>query len=433
MVNQTYFKQWYGNRGLDFVIHRAANLLARYHLSSNYAYSRAEGCVNYLTSLGSPPSLPTPGIILKYHPKLIRRLQDLGAEITVHGYQHLDFRHLKTSEAIDQLVKARQIFEEHGIPPRGFRCPYLGWSEGLIEDLPAGLFDYSSNETVFWPMSDGHEENTDSLFVNTLKNFYRAKTFEQTINLPHVRHNFVEIRVSIPDDLQLFDGLKLNPESVGEIWVKTLTSIHERGEHFNLMFHPELASLCEFAFTILLNHARQMKPPVWLARLCEISDWWNEKKSYKTEIIVNGEHTQIKFTNSPRATILVKGLPVNDRLQPWEGEYYRFQGEFFDLPDRSLPFVGIAKGLPERWVSFLEEQGYILYSGEDAVRCNVYLKPDQLLESTSELEIIRIIETTPAPMIRFWRWPDGAKCAFSLTGDLDALSLLDYASRLFVH
>jgi hypothetical protein len=38
---------------------------------------------------------------------------------------------------------------------------------------------------------------------------------------------------------------------------------------------------------------------------------------------------------------------------------------------------------------------------------------------------------SPAPLVKLGRWPDGAKSALCLTGDLDALSLVDYLSRVF--
>jgi len=46
------------------------------------------------------------------------------------------------------------------------------------------------------------------------------------------------------------------------------------------------------------------------------------------------------------------------------------------------------------------------------------------------LELIETIEASPGPLVRYWRWPDGAKSALAVTGDMDALTLLDYAARL---
>jgi hypothetical protein len=63
---------------------------------------------------------------------------------------------------------------------------------------------------------------------------------------------------------------------------------------------------------------------------------------------------------------------------------------------------------------------------------DIYLDGEILAKLPNNVELINYIETSPAPLVRYWRWPDGAKSALSVTGDLDALSLLDYVSRLFI-
>jgi len=83
-------------------------------------------------------------------------------------------------------------------------------------------------------------------------------------------------------------------------------------------------------------------------------------------------------------------------------------------------------------VSFLREQGYILDTGETATRCATYIDAATLAGLRSEVELIDYIEASPGPLVRYWRWPDAARSAMCVTGDLDALTLLDYASRLFV-
>jgi hypothetical protein len=45
---------------------------------------------------------------------------------------------------------------------------------------------------------------------------------------------------------------------------------------------------------------------------------------------------------------------------------------------------------------------------------------------------IAAIEASPGPLVRYAPWPNGARSALCVSGDLDALSLLDYASRLWV-
>jgi hypothetical protein len=102
-----------------------------------------------------------------------------------------------------------------------------------------------------------------------------------------------------------------------------------------------------------------------------------------------------------------------------------------EVPATPRPFIGLSDGIPECVASFLNEQGYILESGETARSCGLVLGPDVLSGLSNNVELVNYIETSPAPLVRYWRWPYGAKSSLSITGDLDALSLMDYATRVF--
>ena len=148
----------------------------------------------------------------------------------------------------------------------------------------------------------------------------------------------------------------------------------------------------------------------------------------------------VSFTCSERATILVKDLGAcgsereryPDHVEGWDGVYHQLGTKALHVPAEPRPFVGLPTNAPNRVVSFLREQGYILDTGETATRCGTYIGPATLAGLTSEVELIKTVEASPGPLVRYWRWPDGAKSALCITGDLDALTLLDYASRLFV-
>jgi hypothetical protein len=103
--------------------------------------------------------------------------------------------------------------------------------------------------------------------------------------------------------------------------------------------------------------------------------------------------------------------------------------EALDVPADPRPFVGIAGNVPGSVATFLREQGYILDPGESAARCGTYLDAAVLSNLASEVDLVNYIEDSHWPLVRYWPWPDGAKSALCVTGDLDALSLLDYASR----
>ena len=97
---------------------------------------------------------------------------------------------------------------------------------------------------------------------------------------------------------------------------------------------------------------------------------------------------------------------------------------------RQSCFVGLPASAPEPVVAFLREQGYIVDTTDTAMRCAIYLDAGTL-DGLTQVQLVDHIEASPGPLARYWRWPDGAKSALCITGDLDALTLLDYAGRLF--
>ncbi len=65
---------------------------------------------------------------------------------------------------------------------------------------------------------------------------------------------------------------------------------------------------------------------------------------------------------------------------------------------------------------------------EDARVYPFYLeRPD--FKPEDERPLLARIEDGDWPMLRLGRWPDGARSALCITGDIDALTLWDYGLR----
>jgi len=209
---------------------------------------------------------------------------------------------------------------------------------------------------------------------------------------------------------------------------------------FVLLFHPELAWRCQQPLMTALREATRLQPAVWIARLRDISNWWREKSSFAVAVSHTPAGLHISFTCSERATILVRGLGTcgservrrPEPVEGWDGAYYQLRTKALHVPAEPRPFVGLPANAPKRIVSFLREQGYILDTSETATRCGTYMDAATLAKLTTQVKLISYIEASPGPLVRYWRWPGGAKSAMCVTGDLDALTLLDYAFRLFV-
>jgi hypothetical protein len=423
---------WFALRGPGYVRRRAAILLDRYGIHPSQAMARVEGCVAALARCGCAPTFPTPGRVVQRYPAFLRHLQDAGAEIAVHSYDHVDLGAVPSAEACEQLVRAARVFAHHAIAADGFRCPYLSYTDDLMDALPTGLFGYSSNQAIWWDVVPSASSGNASTLFDTLQGFYKPRLARETVCVPWTRSNMVEIPVCLPDDLQLHDGLHLDREGMAQAWDQILRATHRRGELFTLLFHPELASYCEQPLTRVLRESTRLQPRVWIASLRDVSTWWREKSGFGMATSPTPRGLHISFTCSQRATILAKGLGPCASGNPWDGTYIELEAKTLDVPAEPRPFIGLPADAPKRVVDFLREQGYILDAGETATLCGTYLDATALAGLTSEVELVNTIEASGAPLVRYWRWPGSAKSAMCVTGDLDALTLLDYASRLFV-
>ncbi|MFH1928017.1 MAG: polysaccharide deacetylase family protein [Chloroflexota bacterium] len=425
-------RKWLALRGPGYVGRRTAILLDRYGITPSKAADRVEGCIATLAEYDCLPTLPTPGRVVERYPQFLRHLQDAGVEITVHGYDHLDLKAYSPAQASEQLVRAAQVFARHGIEVHGLRCPYLSCTDDLLDVLPKGVFEYSSNRAIWWDVASSTDIRNATAIFDALSRFYRATSADEMVCTPRTRSNVVEIPVSLPDDLQLHDGLQLGHEGMTQAWSQILHRTHQRGEIFVLQFHPELASLCRPVLAAIVRQARRLRPQVWIARLRDISSWWQEKAGFAATVSYASTGLDIAFTCSERATILVRGLDDLGSARMWDGRYLRLESRSLHVPRHCRPLIGLAADCAKRVAPFLREQGYILDTDETAPRCSVYIDAAVLDRTTNEVELVDYIESSAAPLVRYWRWPDGAKSAMCVTGDLDALTLVDYALRLFV-
>lgn len=430
-MSAAYLRDWARSRGPYYIGKRLYAILGRYGLSTARSIERIEACVKAWARMGCRPTFPTPGLVVKRRPGFFRRLQDEGVEIAVHGFHHKDLRAVPLSEAVEQLVRAVRVFEANGIRIHGFRCPYLGFTEALLEGIPEGLFEYSSNRAILWEASSPVDGKGEKRIVETLRGLYDPWPAANFVSVPWSRPKALEIPVSLPDDLTLADGYAYDPQGMAEAWSGVLDGIHERGELFNLIFHPELVDRCGPAFVDVIGRAKRKAPPVWIASLGEISTWWREKAGFRADAALSPTGMRLVFTCTDRATILAKGCPPVGATAVWDGGYRRIRTRILDVPAFPRPFLGITPGTSQGTIRFLREQGYILDESTLARSCGIFLDEARLASLPSQTRLIEFIESQSGPLVRFGRWPDGAKGAMSLSGDLDALSLADYIMRLF--
>ena len=77
---------------------------------------------------------------------------------------------------------------------------------------------------------------------------YKAESSDIKMSRPVLSGTRLEIPMSLPDDMQLVDGLGLEPEAVQRTWMEILHRSHFRGGLFALVFHTELFDPCHLDY-----------------------------------------------------------------------------------------------------------------------------------------------------------------------------------------
>jgi peptidoglycan/xylan/chitin deacetylase (PgdA/CDA1 family) len=414
-------------RRFPYLATRAISLARRYGIRDGKAMARVRRCVETLARYDLAPTFATPGSVIEREPAFFRGLEVMGVEFAIHGYDHVDFRLLDEAESRRQFDRAADAFHRNGISFAGFRCPYLSYTDRLARILPAEGFEYSSNKAISWDVIP--RPPTGATF-DQLEEFYSGAPAAEAVSTPWTAGPFVEIPVSLPDDLQLLDGVRIATDGVRDAWGTILDRTYERGELFAPLFHPESFDTLRVAVESLSDDVRNRQPHIWKTQLREIAHWWKERAAFAARAALDGALLRVELDCSDRGTVLVRDWDGNGNTKPWDGRYSVLLDRSVSVDPKARPFVG-ARGASERTVAFLREQGYVIDGDDDASSCTVMI--DEAVDAALETDVRRLefVESTQGPLLRFWRWPDEAKSAFCFAGDLDALSLREYAGRLF--
>jgi len=92
--------------------------------------------------------------------------------------------------------------------------------------------------------------------------------------------------------------------------------------------------------------------------------------------------------------------------------------------------IGASPEASEKLLDFLREQGYIVEQSQDRDAYGMYIDGTVRCEEAEEKRLIERIENAEIPLIKFGRWPDGAKSALAVTGDMDCITLMDFLMRI---
>ena len=86
---------------------------------------------------------------------------------------------------------------------------------------------------------------------------------------------------------------------------------------------------------------------------------------------------------------------------------------------------------PAAAIDFLRREGYTVTPGGRPGDCSVYLDDLAQFGEVDEKPLAERLGQLQSPLLRYWRWPDRARCALSVTGDIDSITLIDFALRIW--
>jgi peptidoglycan/xylan/chitin deacetylase (PgdA/CDA1 family) len=383
----------FGHRGAANLVRRSAQIATRFGPNPERMGARLERLVDILDEFSVRPTLPITALPMSRNPKFARRLLERGAELAVHGWSHIDLSTLDLAGQRAHMGRAVDLFRACSVPFTGFRAPYLRWNEDTMRVVAEFQFSYSSNRTV------------------------PATRFR---SLPYLRDGFVEIPVSLPEDeIPLEDMHIRDPSFLGGMWRRILTLTHERGELFTLQLHPERIDVFAGTLRGLLADARARAPAVWIATLDEIAQWWKGKAQNRAQFIREGERFRVEIEACPGTTVFIRENGAERAVAPGP----------LVVESSFRPSVGVSAGSNRDAVGFLADLGYFVEVGDRSGGYSVHLGLLDSADYTSIEACRRVIEESKRPLVRQGTWPGGARSAFAVTGDIDALTIWDFVHR----
>lgn len=361
---------------------------------------------------------------------LVNEYLKLGVEFAVHGHRHINHAKLSYHDLMMDLEEVIRVFKKNNDFWGGFRFPYLKYGKNSMAALKAAGFKWDSSQSVLWEVLDDKEFNgyRRQCYQNMLDQ-YDYKVASSCISLPRFYDGLLEVPVSLPDDDLLERiGLKDN-KLAGKIWCDILRESHSRGEIFTLQLHPERIYMFKDSLESVIQNAKKLYPGVWISSLGNVYDWWREKNGFGITLTESGScQYKVQVNCSPRATLLVRSKSSENK------EFYGYVVEDerrFSLRSEKRPVVGIPRDSFPELQNFLKNEGFPFKVTDQEEECSVYLDHFDSFSEKDEMRALEIINTCSLPLIRFWRWPNGCKSALSITGDIDALTSIDYFLRFF--
>ncbi len=417
------------DRGAGGAAARARSIVARFGVTASPMEERLRRFDELTAEFGVRPSWAVTACILDRNRRAMQRFAERGVDFAIHGLVHDDHSLRSLDEQRASIARAAEVFRAAGVPYRGFRCPFLRGNQAtdqVVRDL--GML-YHSTQPVVFNTAPALGARAEEAFRRTLRHLYSGAMDADTVAVrPALRAGVIHIPVALPDDEIMVDRLRLDQARQTAVWLATLDATWRRGELFTVQLHPERMDECAAALAATLGEARARRPAVWIATLERIAEWWRRRARTLLEVMpLEDGRYRVRMEGDPAATLLVRGLPGVD-AEPWYGADGVARAAEFEVAVNRKPVVGVSARTPSAVLGFLAEEGFPAERGEDPARFGAWVDVDA---AANEKQVLAIVEASTGPLVRLSRWPAGARSALSVTGDIDSMTIQDFALRLW--
>ena len=409
------------------MLRRAGTIRQRYGLTPKRMERTLAHFVSVLSEYGCGATFPITTSTLARSRGVVEKYQAQKIEFAAHGYYHRDQTQLSFDQQMEQFVAARRLFAKRGIRCAGFRSPYLRFNPVTLAAIKQAGFLYDSSQALAFEIPDDLETRE----YRRALNFYGAVSAQVYPALPHWDNDLVRIPYCLPDDEALVDRFHTSAEQMTALWMNILRSTYMRGELFTVALHPERILLCEQALAEVLEACRKLKPFVWMTQLYQIAVWWKARTQSEVRVVDDGNgELSVTAHGVAGLTLLARHVAVTSPARTWDNAYLQAEEPVLKFRSARRPFIGVSPAAPAYLTSFLRQQGYIVEATESGANYSFYLDRTHFAYE-DERPLLDEIERGDFPLVRLGRWLNGARSALCVTGDIDALTIWDYALRLF--
>jgi hypothetical protein len=210
-----------------------------------------------------------------------------------------------------------------------------------------------------------------------------------------------------------------------------LDLIYERGEMFTLSLHNERVPICAGGLEAVLDRARSLTPAVWIAPMREVADWWTRRSRWRLEIRQVGVNAfELTYPAAePHLTLIARGIEPRRAATRWYGDYHLLDAVTTRIESPRPPVLEVDRASSPKLFQFLQDEGFAVT--RQAGAGGLVIPCWQEFTEEDKRTVLDYIEESDVPLVRIWRWPNGARSALSISGDIDSMTLIDFFRRPF--